>query len=212
MGDPVVVESWHLPRALSDEALRLLTSLPMEEIELRLRMDGPAGHEKPTDEQLDALFFEIVQSGESQSWRTFARAVLARWGAADGDLLPAKPPNIPSTMAMQYRSAWREGVEDGWNEARAFLARLSRPAVPPASLRQQALRPVPVSERLPGPEEMTDDQEVWVLYPGQEYPLGDTGDYDWDPHKWILSPIAKSTIRENRRWLPAHALPLPEVE
>lgn len=42
MADPVVVESWHLPRALSDEALRLLTSLPMDEIERRLRMDGPA--------------------------------------------------------------------------------------------------------------------------------------------------------------------------
>ena len=35
-------ESWHISRALSDEALRLLTELPMEEIERRLRMDGPA--------------------------------------------------------------------------------------------------------------------------------------------------------------------------
>ena len=31
-------ESFHIPRALSDEALRLLTSLPMEEIERRLRV------------------------------------------------------------------------------------------------------------------------------------------------------------------------------
>lgn len=36
MGDPVVVESWHVPRALSDKALRLITSLPMDEIERRL--------------------------------------------------------------------------------------------------------------------------------------------------------------------------------
>ena len=42
MTDQVVPESWYIPRALSNEALRLLTSLPMDEIERRLRMDGPA--------------------------------------------------------------------------------------------------------------------------------------------------------------------------
>jgi hypothetical protein len=34
----------------------------------------------PTDEELDELFTEIDQSGESESWRAFARAVLSRWG------------------------------------------------------------------------------------------------------------------------------------
>jgi hypothetical protein len=34
----------------------------------------------PTDEELDELFVEIDQSGEAESWRAFARAVLARWG------------------------------------------------------------------------------------------------------------------------------------
>ena len=36
---------------------------------------------EPTEEELDELFTEIDQSGESESWRSFARAVLARWGA-----------------------------------------------------------------------------------------------------------------------------------
>jgi hypothetical protein len=36
--------------------------------------------EPPTDEELDELFVEIDQSGESQSWRAFARAVLEKWG------------------------------------------------------------------------------------------------------------------------------------
>jgi hypothetical protein len=53
-------------------------------------------------------------------------------GPSAAELLPVDPPNIPTTMAMQYRSAWREGVEDGWAEARAALARWSRPAAPPA--------------------------------------------------------------------------------
>jgi len=51
-------------------------------------------------------------------------------GLTYADLLPANPPNITTTMAMQYRSAWREGVEDGWNEARDLLARWGRPAAP----------------------------------------------------------------------------------
>ncbi len=36
--------------------------------------------EEPTDEELDELFVEIDQSGESESWRAYARAVLTRWG------------------------------------------------------------------------------------------------------------------------------------
>jgi hypothetical protein len=34
----------------------------------------------PLDQELDELFTEIDQSGESESWRAFARTVLARWG------------------------------------------------------------------------------------------------------------------------------------
>jgi hypothetical protein len=38
-----------------------------------------AGGSEPTDEELDELFVEIDQSGESESWRAYARAVLTRW-------------------------------------------------------------------------------------------------------------------------------------
>jgi hypothetical protein len=41
----------------------------------------PAG---PTDEELDELLTEIDQSGEPESWRAYARAVLARWGNHPG--------------------------------------------------------------------------------------------------------------------------------
>jgi hypothetical protein len=53
-------------------------------------------------------------------------------GPSAADLLPANPPNIPTTMALRCRSAWYEGVEDGWNEARAILARCGRPTALPA--------------------------------------------------------------------------------
>ena len=77
---------------------------------------------------------------ELESYRTThplateARAALAAEPQGEGlsaaDLLPVEPPDIQTTMAMQYRSAWREGVEDAWNEARAVLARWGRPAAP----------------------------------------------------------------------------------
>jgi transcription elongation factor Elf1 len=34
----------------------------------------------PSDQELDEMFTEVDQGGECQSWRAFARAVLARWG------------------------------------------------------------------------------------------------------------------------------------
>ena len=44
------------------------------------RLDLAKAHlETPTDKELDELFTEIDQSGESESWRAYARAVLARW-------------------------------------------------------------------------------------------------------------------------------------
>ena len=99
----------------------------------------------PTDEDLDALFTEVDQSGESESWRTYARAALARWG---------------------------------------------RPAI----------EPVPVSERLPGPEDCDEEGLCWW----------------WDSdcrqtEAWCrgLSEYASGSYSH---WLPHWALPVPGVE
>jgi hypothetical protein len=72
--------------------------------------------------------------------------------------------------------------------------------------------PVPVSERLPGPEDVNDDGEVWVEEPAYDYPLGDTGDYDSEPGRWVLRPLSSLDKRFKRRWLPHWALPVPGVE
>jgi hypothetical protein len=81
------------------------------------------------------------------------------------------------------------------------LARWGRPAI----------KPVPVSEGIPGPEDVNDDGEVWVEEPTYDYSLGDTGDYDTEPGRWVLRPLSSLDKREKRRWLPHHALPVPEV-
>lgn len=53
----------------------------LDELAVELRNVPDSEPKGPTDEELDDLFVEINQSGESQSWRAFARAVLARWGS-----------------------------------------------------------------------------------------------------------------------------------
>ena len=82
-------------------------------------------------------------------------------GPSCADLLPAEPPNNPTTMAMQYRSAWREGVEDGWNEARTILAGLKRPSTPPAP--EPGEQPVSQPYKLPESGEVPSDElmEKW---------------------------------------------------
>jgi hypothetical protein len=84
-------------------------------------------------------------------------------------------------------------------DIRAALARWGRPAI----------KPVPVGEGMPGPENVNDDGEVWVEEPAYDYPLADTGDYDTEPGRWVLRPLSSFDKRNNRRWLPHHALPLP---
>ena len=73
-------------------------------------------------------------------------------------------------------------------------------------------QPVAVSERLPGPKDVNEDGEVWIIEEGYSYALGDTGDYDWEPHKIVLRPIGQFDEKYGRTWLPANALPTPQGE
>ena len=70
--------------------------------------------------------------------------------------------------------------------ARAALARWGRPAV----------EPVPVAERLPGPEDTTDRNECWYWHPGEEC--------------WEMVPVVTCTLDEWTHWLPHWALPVPQ--
>jgi hypothetical protein len=68
--------------------------------------------------------------------------------------------------------------------ARAVLARYGTPAI----------QPVPVNERLPGPENKTTDDECWF----------------WDPISgcWFLLP-GPPLNDHYTHWLPHHSLPIP---
>ena len=79
------------------------------------------------------------------------------------------------------------------DKARAVLARWGNHSAP---------QPIPVSERLPGPEDCDAEGRCWLG--GEQFAPGDP--------TWILgfAVWAKRFPEIHRYWLPAHALPVPE--
>ena len=76
--------------------------------------------------------------------------------------------------------------------ARAVLDRWGRPTP----------QPVPLSERLPGPEDCNAEEMCWWLIEPYPRPVGPGGKL------WSLCRYYPGAAL----WLPAHALPLPQVE
>lgn len=87
------------------------------------------------------------------------------------------------------------------DDARATLTSWGRPA------------PVPVSvdERLPTAQDC-EEGEVWVEEVGSIYAIADTGDYDWEPHRYVLRALSEWDMKRRRRWLPHWALPVPQEQ
>jgi hypothetical protein len=64
-----------------------------------------------------------------------------------------------------------------------------------------AIEPVPVAERLPGPEDCDAEGRCWLHQPHPATP---------ETPEWRLMPARyASTIYNTTHWLPAHALPVP---
>jgi hypothetical protein len=90
---------------------------------------------------------------------------------------------------------WRRCFKsDEFSETiRAALARWGRPAI----------EPVPVSERLPEPEDCDAEGQCWLHQPHPVTP---------ETPVWRLMPArCASTIYGTTHWLPHHALPVPAL-
>jgi hypothetical protein len=102
-------------------------------------------------------------------------------------------PELQGPSDKEWDELWDEEAEyfalyaEARRFGRAVLARWGRPAI----------EPVPVSERLPGPEDCDPSFQCWWFTPSEE--------------KWIFWPI-KWASPECSHWLPHHALPVPGVE
>jgi hypothetical protein len=159
--------------------------------------------EGPSDEELTQFLFEsfkgpiefLCDAEEEahlmiRSHVKFARAVLARWGRpvaekssaaqpADGEV--AELANSLRHSGDALRVYGLHGGADDCHRAADLLERLSPP------------QPIPVSERLPGPE------LCWWFTPESDK------EYGW----WVLEPDGMEREPQPTHWLPAHALPVP---
>ncbi len=93
------------------------------------------------------------------------------------------------------------------DEYRAFKSgaffvqeRISRPTI----------KPVPVSEPVPGREDCNDEGEVWVEEGGIKEQYFD--EYEWIPHAWVLREYSTSDELRRAHWYPHNALPVPGAE
>lgn len=145
--------------------------------------------EGPTGEEL----LELYQGPGTFCAIEYARAVLARWG--NHPVSPDSSMPQPAAGEVAGVAKWLHkrgrladlGTRDWYFCAAELLERLSFP------------RPVPVSERMPGPGDCDAEGRCWLL-----------GKVEGD---WRLINPAKSGVPQLRycfsHWLPAHALPLP---
>ena len=163
----------------------------------------------PTDwrelcaELLEALEIQLDELASTNRLCKRARTALAKpvpQGPTDEELLELMPETMRDEFGYAAKvcsDATGGQVKPGifrvclnhtaLEYARAVLARWGRPAI----------KPVPVSERLPGEGDCDPSFQCWWFTPSEE--------------KWILWPI-KWAGPECSYWLPHHALPVPVSE
>jgi len=71
-----------------------------------------------------------------------------------------------------------------------------------------AIEPVPITERLPGPEDCDAEGRCWVYWTrGTRWVLDQWIDEDFE--QFLAEPLVEGAISH---WLPHHALPVPQQE
>ena len=201
-------------RDVADRARAALAEQPVTSMDkldrlIALDRDDPANALAeqlvgPTDEELNALWNEQYgYTGNARvmgllEFRDAARAVLARWGNH-----PAKPNSSPADGDVgEFITQLKSYAEYG-TPIRLIPFVVARAA----TLLQQlsAPTPIPVTERLPGPEDCDADGRCWLWerdcgYSGCKWALVD--------RTWSLSQ-SDEDLSVYTHWLPANALPLP---
>jgi hypothetical protein len=146
--------------------------------------------QEATDEEISDLWSWAAEQDQGP-WPTqqhcFARAVIAADRARTA-LAQPEPEGVSYRDVLALRDeldADGYGTVDLVAFAHAILARWGRPAI----------QPVPVSERLPGPEDCDARGWCWYWHPGEEC--------------WEMVPVVTGTLDEWTHWLPHHVLPIP---
>jgi len=136
--------------------------------------------------------YAACQGQYEDTWPSLLDEPMATATAALAQPEPQKPTESDVTELF-YRNMG-EGLQVGFENAIAeALARWGRPAI----------EPVPVSERLPGPEDCDAEGRCWFFHTST---IGG--------NEWFLNQLPKVSEwyrwQSITHWLPFHALPLPE--
>jgi hypothetical protein len=130
----------------------------------------------------------------------FARAVLARWGTSNLTQTWRSPADGEvAELVAWLREQLHVCLQAPWTPGIKHFGRAAE------LLQRQVLVPVPVSERLPGPEYCDANGRCW---------WGRSESHDWSADWTFATYKAVAEFCEfspRTTWLPAHALPLPEV-
>ena len=118
------------------------------------------------------------------SWHD-AKDLKDRAGAA----LDLAQPELVAPTDEELYELWEESGFENDRFARAVLARWGCPTP----------QPVPVSERMPGPEDCDEQGRCWIFMP----------DIGTDPSSLLADP--RDIGPYHTHWLPANALPNPEA-
>jgi hypothetical protein len=117
---------------------------------------------------------------------------------AHAALAQPEPQGVGLTDEELNMLAWKiyTGARDGDHRG-AIALRVCRAAIAADRARwgRPAIEPVPVSERLPGPEDCDSRGWCWYWHPGEEC--------------WEMVPVVTGTLDIWTHWLPHHALPIP---
>lgn len=188
-------EDYHWYR--ESEALRA-------KVEAALAEPEPEG---PTDKELAELYRKSYYECENRQGdvaQVFAlRAVLARWGNHRGIL--SSSPQSPSGEVAEHARWLNFEAEQALKAGRYFPAEMLTRAAELLS-RLSPPQPIPVSERLPEPEDCDAEKRCWA---GIRESVDTSGDRDIDlPPSWELREVCA----QDDVWLPANALPQPNGE
>ena len=115
--------------------------------------------------------------------------LLLRARAALAEPVAEPPEGEVAKLVAQLRELAEIQDDDGWEDDAVMLRRA-------AELLERHAAPVPVSERLPGPEDCDREGFIWL----------------WDSdRRWVRQhrEAASSNTWVGSLWLPGHALPLP---
>jgi len=163
----------------------------------------------PTDAEMQDLALHCVKGNKSVEW--VIQEALARWGRPAIEPVPVKP---------AVEEAAKHAVESCLSQREEVLAAfISKYGFHPEDAiqveqrqedgtsswrieRRSAIEPVPVDERLPGPEHCDDQGRCWMC-----------GKVDGD---WRLISIDNPGVPQLKyafsHWLPHWALPVPQGE